>query len=603
MLVEELQQAIFKAGFDTARDFCEIVASALVSTTKEKVGNIAVDLNLGFKKYLDTHIKRFSKIKTLINRHEPADFLSIYVNPDIKVENKQYNESAFIDYLLDKRLIIIAGAAGCGKSMLLKRLFLSFLERSRGYIPLFFALREIEKDGVVRELKDCLFNELKTSVKKLTPQQYEHGLNAGKFLLLLDGLDEVDPNKRPVISQQIIELSRAYPHLVIICTSRPNEAFIDWNEFSVGTIEAFRKNKVLKLIKNAPYDEEAKKRFSEQVEKNLFETHSTFLSNPLLCTMMLLTYDEQKEIPGKMYLFYSAAYEALSARHDRSKGYTFKRKFYSGIEPEDFRKVFCTFCTALYLAKKLTISNYEGQIFAKKALELHGINATAQQFLDDLTESVCILARDGLFFSFIHRSFQEYFVAVYAVERYSDQIFNIIELALSRHGDEVVPLFFEINKEAFEQKYLKRKLFEVINEIETIGIDRNPSRVFGLFYLGISIGDPDDDRSDNFLRFTVGNNKGRGKLYDFTNMCSKFYRKPHAWPNDKFDWKAWGVSHKNKSTDREGFDFDDVCDEILVGTPLVSMLHRMLTDFKTLSKTLDAEEIRQDSIFSAISPN
>jgi hypothetical protein len=99
-----------------------------------------------------------------------------------------------------------------------------------------------------------------------------------------------------------------YSDCIFLVTSRPDETrFAGWNEFYVGKILPFDAKQVDLFIKKIDFDEKLKNRFILEVKKNLFKTHKEFLSNPLLCTMMLMTYNEFDEIPAKRHVFYSKA--------------------------------------------------------------------------------------------------------------------------------------------------------------------------------------------------------------------------------------------------------------------------------------------------------
>ena len=60
-------------------------------------------------------------------------------------------------------------------------------------------------------------------------------------------------------------------------------------------------------------------KFIDNVKKHLYDKHKSFLSNPLLTTMMLLTFDQFAEIPEKMFLFYEQAFDTLFLKHDATK--------------------------------------------------------------------------------------------------------------------------------------------------------------------------------------------------------------------------------------------------------------------------------------------
>jgi len=76
----------------------------------------------------------------------------------------------------------------------------------------------------------------------------------------------------------------------------------------------------LSLIRKLDYNQDIKQKFLTEVENKLFEKYETFASNPLLLTIMLMTFDQYAEIPEKIHLFYQECFQALYSRHDASKG-------------------------------------------------------------------------------------------------------------------------------------------------------------------------------------------------------------------------------------------------------------------------------------------
>ena len=96
-----------------------------------------------------------------------------------------------------------------------------------------------------------------------------------------------------------------------------------------------------------PDEPTIKKRFREELEFSLYYTHMEFTQNPLLLTIMLMTYEQFAEIPSKMHIFYREAYVALSQKHDASKG-AYKRVLKTGLTADRFAEYFAEFCARSY---------------------------------------------------------------------------------------------------------------------------------------------------------------------------------------------------------------------------------------------------------------
>lgn len=202
-------------------------------------------------------------------------------------------------------------------------------------------------------------------------------------------------------------------------SSRFDSRFSSWEEFYQYYIQDLDKNKALTLINKLNYDRQVKQSFLKELDNNLYESHLSFASNPLLLTMMLLTYEQIAEIPNKIHLFYEQAFLTLFNKHDSLKS-MYKRKSYSQLPLDDFKRCLEGFCILSYCDRLYSFE--ESQIFKylNNAIKLSNTNTNSENFLNDLLDSVCILQRDGLGFTFTHRSFQEYFTAQFLVNRSID---------------------------------------------------------------------------------------------------------------------------------------------------------------------------------------
>ena len=101
-----------------------------------------------------------------------------------------------------------------------------------------------------------------------------------------------------------------------------------------------------------------KEKFRAELQNTLFVTHREFTQNPLLLTIMLMTYEQFAEIPSKMHIFYREAYAALSQKHDASKG-AYKRVLKTGLTADRFADYFAEFCARSYRDEKFEFTEVE----------------------------------------------------------------------------------------------------------------------------------------------------------------------------------------------------------------------------------------------------
>jgi energy-coupling factor transporter ATP-binding protein EcfA2 len=134
--------------------------------------------------------------------------------------------------------LVILGRPGSGKTTLLRHLTLIYATKQETkinprppqLIPILFYLREI-RDEISHQnlsLEDLIkqhIEKLKINNKSLNPPIHwlQKNLRTNRFLILLDGLDEVaDKNQRQQVRTWVDEQMKVYPDTIFILTSRPN---------------------------------------------------------------------------------------------------------------------------------------------------------------------------------------------------------------------------------------------------------------------------------------------------------------------------------------------------------------------------------------------
>ena len=118
---------------------------------------------------------------------------------------------------------------------------------------------------------------------------------------MLDGLDELQSSLYEKFNSDLEDFIKAYAGNSVIITSRPTNSFVSYSSFSVFSIDPLTKSQAIQLVKKLKYwDEQAKSDFLRALERNLYRTHKEFASNPLLLTIMLMTYTTFGEVPAKI---------------------------------------------------------------------------------------------------------------------------------------------------------------------------------------------------------------------------------------------------------------------------------------------------------------
>ncbi len=98
---------------------------------------------LRFDEHFTKAYERCTKIKTMVTGDAPVDLLTNYVNLNFKSRDKIIDDYGVIESIWSKKKIVISGPAGCGKSMFMRYLWIACFIQSRGKIPLFLELGQL----------------------------------------------------------------------------------------------------------------------------------------------------------------------------------------------------------------------------------------------------------------------------------------------------------------------------------------------------------------------------------------------------------------------------------------------------------------------------
>jgi predicted NACHT family NTPase len=346
----------------------------------------------------------------------------------------------------NQKKAVVLGAPGSGKTMLASYFALMLcqinpsqigLPAEDDWLPVVVRIRDwiLQPNmGLLEYLRSNA--EASLACKELPTGFFEHWLERGRALILLDGLDEVvDEAQRRKVAEQIETFLHQYQDNPAVITSRPagyRWDFFNLDEFPHYTLESFDDKQVATFIDHW-YDSRLKDD-KAQAERRKADLQKAFArnerirllaKNPLLLTIITLIHRYQAELPRQRCKLYEKAVETLLTSWDSGK----EIKLYSQV------LLFLKSDDLLYILKKLaywihtqgSTGETEGgtlidkdelirwlrkEIQTLKKCEAHEAKGEAERFIDFIQRRTGLLNEQGRDrYAFVHKTFQEYLTA------------------------------------------------------------------------------------------------------------------------------------------------------------------------------------------------
>lgn len=453
-----------KIATDLIARYSDSFFSKITDFSKAQLNSLAAFVGFGLRDLIAKQLNQIEFVKTFLSLDTPTRFIDTYVNLSLrqgKIEIRDDDVGTQTDIF---RRAIVLGAAGSGKSMFM-RYMVHLLTNNSNRVPILIELRNYNNFSGSSFI-DFIY-ELTRAEQAVSRDLLIALLKKGGFVFLLDGFDEVDFDRRPHVEKEIDSLMRRFDANSFIVTSRPADNLPNWPYFQLLSIQPLSLSAAKMLVKKSFFDEEIKDQFIGQMD-TLVTSHQSFLSNPLLTTIMLLLFKDVIKIPSKRNVFYSVAFDVLFYRHDSYKPGRLHRKKYTNLALTEFKDAFSVFCAFTYSKNEYTFFVSQLVEYLQTALTYCNCDAKAEDFRKDLHESVAMLQADGLRYTFSHRSFQEYFTALFlSTDAYVDFYEFLDRIIARQETDTVVDRLREINRGKFEKGWVIPYLRQTVAQLDS----------------------------------------------------------------------------------------------------------------------------------------
>ncbi|CAL9544576.1 NACHT domain-containing protein [Streptomyces sp. enrichment culture] len=337
--------------------------------------------------------------------------------PGMRAEPERTVRLPAEDALLTHDRVLLRGDAGSGKTTLVQWLAVT-TSRDGDRIPYVLPLRTLVRADALPAPAAFL-----TAVGcPLTPPEgwAERVLGAGRGLVLVDGLDEIPAADRHRARDWLLALARAFPGNRWLLTSRPTAVRPDWlaaEGFRELSLTPMRRADVTTFVRRWHAAARA-----PEYEADLLDALRTkrdlarLATNPLMCGLICALHRERRGyLPTGRKELYDAALTMLLARRDRERGMAAVE-----LGEEAQLELLQRLAYALVLSGRTEMGAGTAEGIVERALP--SVASAAGQ-VDAATVLRALVLRSGLLrqpaegvLDFVHRTFQDYLGARYAVE-------------------------------------------------------------------------------------------------------------------------------------------------------------------------------------------
>ena len=217
------------------------------------------------------------------------------------------------------------------------------------------------------------------------------------------------------------------------------------------------------------------------LQEGHFEADDPLLNTPLMLTVYVLTFDVYGEsLTKRITQFYERVFDTLWILHDRTKEGLYERSQPTTLTSYEFQQVLSIFSVRTYLNHQSTFTSTEMNRDLQEAIDAlqFGDKATAESFLEQLTDSVCLLVLDGLTYEYTHRSFQEFYAAKYFQTLGRTALREARrELLLKGDCENVLAFVYQMDRDLFELQVVRPSIDALIGYDEA-----NQSGDFATFF-------------------------------------------------------------------------------------------------------------------------
>jgi predicted NACHT family NTPase len=370
-------------------------------------------------------------LKLTTNR---VDLFNIKLNCEQQKLPKISGWSAAIRYAK----LIVLGKPGAGKTMFLKHLALQCIagEFAPELVPIFISFRDFVASNSALNLLDYIAWQFTKDCRPLETTTLRQLLSHGRFLIVIDGLDEVKTSDRRAICQHLRRFTEWFPHNRYVISCRHGVEYCNFEQFTEVEIADFEHEQITNFAAKwfEPNDVAKNFNFLRNLKKNVLIQE--LATNPLLLTLLCISFNESAGFPSSRSEIYEEGLDIMFKQWDISR--SIDRDSGDSLSRQQEKELLCTMALQTFEQKQYLFKETELELFISSYLNNLANDTSHQTNSKKLLKS--IEAKHGLLveqakkvYSFSHLAFQEYLTARKFVFKEDSPVSTAMLLHLVKH--------------------------------------------------------------------------------------------------------------------------------------------------------------------------
>ncbi|WP_370277520.1 NACHT domain-containing NTPase [Pontibacterium sp.] len=383
--------------------------SSVIDFFAEKKG--LYDLQHYKNNYLD-YCAGALQVKTLVSVDKVFHVDDIFVSLDVrKAGTKTRIAINDITTLDNHRVLLIKGLAGQGKSTILRKV-LSNNSKNLQRLPIFYELKNYKGEPI----EEAISKGLKSAGVDLTEYAVKKLFSSSNVKVYLDAFDEVKPQYRSMLLDDIRRLVNAF-QCHVVCTTRPDTEIDSLSEFETYIMCELSEKQIFGIIDKMSVDADKADELQSALKHSPFhKSKDSILKSPILVVLFCISYNIGEEIPSTLSQFYSNIFDAVFHRHDNIKGKVNRIRHWNDNR-RIYRLIFECLC---FISQRAGAGSFDEdslvRFISEALLYLDEDPKAASKAREELVAITNLIIEDGFNeYRYVHKSIQEFFAASFVV--------------------------------------------------------------------------------------------------------------------------------------------------------------------------------------------